>query len=127
MKNLSRPILVATIAVVLAASASIPSDAARRVVNGQWSVVIYTLVGDCDRSLRYSVRVIDGQVQADDQSYQVSGRVTPKGEIRVMVAEGGRSASGFGRLSADSGRGQWRTSTGQCSGQWTAMRRPNAY
>jgi hypothetical protein len=127
MKNLSRPILVATIAVVLAASASIPSDAARRVVNGQWSVVIYTLVGDCDRSLRYSVRVIDGQVQADDQSYQVSGRVTPKGEIRVMVAEGGRSASGFGRLSADSGRGQWRTSTSQCSGQWTAMRRPNAY
>jgi len=106
MKNLSRPILVATIAVVLAASASIPSDAARRVVNGQWSVVIYTLVGDCDRSLRYSVRIIDGQVQADDQSYQVSGRVTPKGEIRVMVAEGGRSASGFGRLSADSGRGQ---------------------
>ena len=111
MKNFSRPILVATIAVVLAASASIPSNAASRAArtrayDGQWSVVIYTLVGDCDRSLRYSVRVIDGQVQADDQSYQVSGRVTPKGEIRVMVAEGGRSASGFGRLSADSGRGQ---------------------
>jgi hypothetical protein len=41
----------------------------------------------------------------------------------VTVAEGGRSASGVGRLSGNSGRGQWRTSTGECAGEWTAERR----
>jgi len=48
----------------------------------------------------------------------------PNGEIRVVVAEAGRSASGFGRLAGNNGRGEWRTSTGQCAGNWTAVRRP---
>jgi hypothetical protein len=105
-----------------------PSDAAQRVArtkafDGQWSVVIYTLQGDCDRSLRYSVRIMDGQVQADQQSYQVAGVVSPSGAIRVTVGEAGRSANGSGRLSGNNGRGQWRTSTGECAGQWMATRR----
>ena len=131
MKNVLRSILVATIAGLLVASASIPSDAARqaartRAFDGVWSVVIYTLYGDCDRSLRYSLRIADGRVLADEQSYQVAGLVAPNGIIRVVVAEGGRSASGVGKLSGNNGKGEWRTSTGQCAGQWTAVRRPNA-
>ncbi len=131
MRNILRLILVATIAGLLVASASIPSEAARRAArtrafDGVWSVVIYTLYGDCDRALRYSLRIEDGQVLADQQSYQVAGLVAPNGVIRVVVAEGGRSASGVGKLSDNSGRGEWRTSTGQCAGQWTAVRRPNA-
>ncbi len=130
MKNVLRPILVATIAGLLVVSASIPSEAARRTAHtrafdGVWSVVIYTLYGDCDRSLRYSLRIADGEVLADEQSYQVAGLVAPNGVIRVVVEEGGRSASGTGKLSGDNGRGEWRTSTGQCAGQWTAVRRPN--
>ena len=117
MKNVLRSILVATIAALLVASASIPSDAARRAArtrafDGVWSVVIYTLYGDCDRSLRYSLRIEDGQVLADEQSYQVAGLVAPNGVIRVVVAEGGRSASGVGKLSGNNGSGEWRTSTG---------------
>ncbi len=128
MKNALRSIFIAAVAALLVASASIPSDAAGRVArpskfDGQWSVVIYTLVCDCDRSLRYSLRIVDGRVQGEDQSYQVGGAVASSGAIRVVVAEGGRSASGTGRLSGTSGRGQWRTSTGQCAGQWTAVRR----
>jgi len=125
MKNFLRSIYIVTIAVLLVASASAPSDAARRTraFDGQWSVVIYTLRGDCDRSLRYSVRIVDGFVQADQQNYQVAGAVSANGTIRVTVAEGGRSASGFGRLSGNNGRGQWRTSTGECAGQWMATRR----
>jgi hypothetical protein len=132
MKNVFRSILVATIAALLVASASIPSDAASRAArttrafDGVWSVVIYTLYGDCDRSLRYSLRIADGQVLANEQSYQVAGLVAPNGIIRVVVAEGGRSASGSGKLSGNNGKGEWRTSTGQCAGQWTAVRRPNA-
>jgi len=49
------------------------------------------------------------------------------GAIRVTVAQGGQSASGAGRLSGNSGRGWWRTATGQCSGQWTAERHAANY
>jgi hypothetical protein len=128
MKNVLRSIFVATMTVLLVASASIPTDAAPRGArpskfDGQWSVVIYTLVGDCDRSLRYSLHIVDGQVQADDQGYQAAGLVAANGVIRVVVAEAGRSASGIGKLSGNNGRGEWHTSTGQCAGQWTAVRR----
>lgn len=91
--------------------------------DGRWSVVIYTLRGDCDRSLRYSLQIVNNRVLAEQQSYQVRGNVAAGGAIRVTVAEGGRSASGSGRLVGNVGRGKWRTSTGQCAGQWTAERR----
>jgi hypothetical protein len=133
MKNLLRAIFAVTFVAMLVMSASVPSNAVAAqaarpsAFDGRWSVVIYTLRGDCDRSLRYSLRIVDGQVQADEQSYQLAGKVTPNGEIRVVVAEAGRTASGTGRLIGNNGRGEWRTSTGQCAGQWTAMRRAADY
>ena len=66
---------------------------------------------------------IRDRVQAEEQNYQVAGAVVASGAIRVVVAEGGRSASGIGRLSGSNGRGTWSTSTGECAGQWTAVRR----
>ena len=129
MKNVLRSIVVAAVAALLVTSAGIPSDAVAAPVarasafDGDWSVVIYTLRGDCDRSLRYRIRIVGGRVQNEQASYQVAGLVSPSGAIRVVVAEGGRSASGQGRLSGNVGRGLWRTDTGQCSGQWTAERR----
>jgi len=129
MKNFMRSIFVVTIAALLLASTGVPSDAQSRraarpgAYDGQWSVVIYTIHGDCDRALRYSVHIVDGRVVADEQNYQIAGLVNPNGSIRVVVAEGGRSASGSGRLSGNNGRGLWHTDTGQCSGQWTAVRR----
>jgi hypothetical protein len=127
MKNFLRPIFAVILAALLVMSAGVPSDAVAGArpgaYDGNWSVVIYTLQGDCDRSLRYSLQIVDSQVQAGEQSYRAAGKVAPNGEIRVVVAEGGRTASGIGRLTGNSGRGQWRTSTGQCAGQWTAVRR----
>jgi len=123
MKSVSRSILALTIASTTI-GASVPSNAAgRSIYDGQWSVEILTQRGDCDRSLRYSLRIIDGHVQADDQRYQVEGAVAPSGAIRVVVAEAGRSASGIGHLTRDRGRGQWRTSTNECAGEWVAARR----
>ena len=125
MSHFLRPIFAVAFAALLVAGSSVPSDAvAGGAYDGNWSVVINTLRGDCDRSLRYSVRIIDSHVMAGEQSYQAAGRVSPDGEIRVVVAEGGRSASGIGRLAGNNGRGEWRTSTGQCAGSWTAVRRP---
>lgn len=128
MKKILQSIFVVTIAALLLAGASVPSDAARRpnAFDGEWSVVIYTLRGDCDRALRYSLRIVGSRVQSE-QSYQAAGSVSPSGAIRVIVAEGGRSASGSGRLAGNNGRGWWRTDTGSCSGQWTAERRAAAY
>ena len=103
---------------------AIPSAApAANSNDGIWSVTIFTRAGNCPSSLRYGVRVLGGRVYGDDQSYQVNGTVAANGATRVTVSEKGQSASGTGRLSGNRGAGLWRTSTGECSGQWTAERR----
>ena len=127
MKNFFRSILVVIIATLSVASASIPVDArAARPgsYDGTWSVVIYTLRGDCSSGLRYAVRIAGGRVFSEDANYRAAGAVGAGGAIRVTVAQGNTAASGFGRLTRDAGRGQWRTSSGRCSGEWTAERRP---
>jgi hypothetical protein len=111
---------MATAAVLVAA---IPFAARAANYDGAWSVTIMTQAGNCPSSLRYSVRVAKGRVYGDDQSYDVNGSVAPNGATRVTVSEKGQSASGTGRLSGNAGAGRWRTSTGECSGQWTAARR----
>ncbi|HXD14307.1 MAG TPA: hypothetical protein VNU65_09015 [Xanthobacteraceae bacterium] len=129
MRNFLRSIVTVAVVAVLGASASIAFAAARpnTAYDGVWSVMIYTQAGDCPQSLRYSVRIAGGRVLSDDQAYQVAGTVAPNGETRVVVAEHDRSASGVGRLSGNQGQGRWRTSTGECVGQWTAERRQYNY
>ena len=116
---------VATAAAIAAALVAATPFAARAAnfYDGLWSVTIYTQSGNCPSSLRYGVRVAGGRVLADGQSYQVNGTVAANGATRVTVSEQGQSASGTGRLSGNAGAGRWRTSTGQCAGQWTAARR----
>ena len=82
MKNILRSIFVVTIAALLVASASIPSEAARRAAgarsfDGVWSVVIYTLYGDCPRALRYSLLIYGGRVYSRDQSSKPTARPPP--------------------------------------------------
>ena len=109
-------------AAVLVAAIPLAARAASS-FDGMWSVTIITQAGNCPSSLRYGVRVVRGRVLADGQSYQVNGTVAPNGATRVTVSEQSQSASGTGRLSGNAGAGRWRTSTGQCAGQWTAERR----
>jgi hypothetical protein len=115
---------------LLAASSILPSDAAPRApltrdYDGIWSVQIITLRGDCNRAYRYPLRIVDGHVlKADnDPVYQIAGAVGRGGAIGVTVSGGGKSATGYGRLSRKYGKGSWRASSGECSGQWTAERR----
>jgi len=130
MKSFMRPILVAMIAagLVTGASMSVNAIAApaphQGAYDGQWSVVIYTLRGDCDSALRYSLRIAGNRVFSEDPSYQVYGAVGAGGAISVTVARGNSAATGTGRLTRAAGRGVWHTSTDQCAGQWTAERRP---
>ena len=123
MRNFLQSIVATAFAAMLIAGASVPTDAvAAGNFDGSWSVVINTLRGDCGSSLRYGVRIVGGHVVGQDGGYSVAGAVAPSGAIRVTVAEGGRSANGVGRLVGNNGSGVWRTSTGECSGQWAAAR-----
>ena len=122
MRKLGGVVTAAAIAAALVATIPFAARAANS-YDGNWTVTIMTQSGNCPSSLRYGVRVARGRVYADGQSYQVNGTVAPNGATRVTVSEQGQSASGTGRLSGNAGAGRWRTSTGQCAGQWTAERR----
>ena len=128
MRNFLRSIFATALFALLAASGVVSTDAFAAPkahggnFDGSWSVVINTLRGDCGSGLRYGVRIIGGRVVGENGGYSVGGAVAPSGAIRVVVAEGGRSASGTGRLSGNSGSGVWRTSTGECYGNWAAAR-----
>jgi hypothetical protein len=126
MSNFLRSAFVGGIAALALAGVVAPSTASAQRMSpfdGRWSVVINTLRGDCGNALRYGVRIVGGRVVGEESNYQVAGAVAPNGGIRVTVAEAGRSASGEGKLAGNAGRGIWRTSTGECSGSWTAVRR----
>ena len=128
MRNFLRSIFATALVALLAASGVVSTDAFAAPkayggnFDGSWSVVINTLRGDCGSGLRYGVRIVGGRVVGENGGYSVAGAVAPSGAIRVVVAEGGRSASGTGRLSGNSGSGVWRTSTGECYGNWAAAR-----
>ena len=128
MRNFLRSIFATALVALLAASGVVSTDAFAAPMahggnfDGSWSVVINTLRGDCGSGLRYGVRIVGGRVVGENGGYSVGGAVAPSGAIRVVVAEGGRSASGTGRLSGNSGSGVWRTSTGECYGNWAAAR-----
>ena len=129
MNALSRLLVAPTLTAALLLVCT-PTNAARRVgvspYDGTWSVAIYTLRGDCG-SVRVAARIVGGHVYSMDQSYQANGAVGANGVIRVAVAGFGRSASGFGRLSHNSGAGRWWSSRGECSGSWSASRRAGYY
>jgi hypothetical protein len=97
---------------------------ARTPFDGRWSVSIITNAGACDRGYRYRLNIENGQISYDDPAVQVSGQVTPRGQVQVMLRAGGQQAAGTGRLSRDYGEGQWsgQSAAGQCSGVWQAER-----
>ena len=132
MKRIFGASLAIAVAALMAAASIMPSDAAPRrraaltnAYDGIWSVSVVTVYGDCDRGYRYPLRIVDGHVLKadDDPAYAVGGAVGRGGVIGVTVVGGGQSATGYGRLARNVGRGVWRTSNGRCSGQWTAERR----
>jgi hypothetical protein len=93
--------------------------------DGAWSVSVITDAGSCDRGYRYALRIADGRIYYDNPNFDVSGSVTPRGQVQVVVRAGGQEAVGNGRLSRDYGEGVWsgRSSSSSCSGHWEAERR----
>jgi hypothetical protein len=111
---------------LVAASAIIATTSSYAVpgYDGLWSVSIITEKGTCDRGYRYPVRISNGQLaNAGDVAVNIAGKVMPTGAVTVMVSAAGKNANGTGRLSGNLGEGSW--SGGDCSGTWTAERRPS--
>ncbi len=115
---------LATLAIGTAAVIGASMAKAAPAYDGNWSVLIITEKGDCDRGYRYPVKISNGKVgYAGEASFSVKGEVSDKGAITVVVSRGDKSARGAGTLSGASGSGAWKTGSGECSGQWTAERR----
>ena len=94
--------------------------------DGNWSVLIVTNSGPCDRGYRYGLSIRGGRVfYQGSLAVNVDGQVSGNGFVRVRVSAGSQGATGVGRLSRDYGEGSWRGdgSAGSCSGTWTAERR----
>jgi len=123
--SLAAGLVVAGLA--LATSVLAPAPAlARSAFDGQWSVLIVTNSGPCDRAYRYGLSIQNGAViYQGSAAVNVAGRVANNGSVRVRVWSGGQGASGSGRLSRSAGRGTWRGtgSMGTCKGVWSAERR----
>jgi hypothetical protein len=94
--------------------------------DGDWSVLIMTQSGGCDRAYRYGVRISNGDVVYDGGGpIDLQGHVYSNGVTRVTVSGAGQQAEGRGRLSRTLGTGTWsgQGSLGSCAGTWQAERR----
>lgn len=109
-----------TAAVMLATAARAGSA-----FDGAWRVTIITQSGNCDPAYSYPVKVEGGRVSySGDGSFDISGHVGDAGAVSVTIARGDQKASGSGKLSANSGSGQWsgKSASTSCSGRWEATR-----
>ena len=78
----------------------IPPAPVATAFDGDWSVVIMTQSGGCDRAYRYGVRISNGDVVYDGGGpVDLQGHVFSNGSVRVRVAGAGQEANGQGRLS----------------------------
>jgi hypothetical protein len=96
---------------------------ARTSYDGAWNLVFFTQRGSCDPTYTFTVNVADGIV-SHPNLMKFSGHVARSGAVRASVTVHEKHASGSGRLTGDSGRGNWTGRAGgeRCSGYWTAQR-----
>src|ERR1700739_4119990 len=81
---------------------------ARTAFDGNWSVVIVTDRGACDRASRYGGRIVDGYISPEASGFDLRGHVAPNGTLRAVISAGDESATGVGRLTRTTGTGVWR-------------------
>jgi len=98
---------------------------AQQQFNGQWSVLVVTEQGDCDKAYRYPVAIENGRVRyAGEAAFSINGQVARSGAVQGTIAGGGNRAAVRGRLSGGVGSGTWTLSGGRsCSGTWSEEKR----
>jgi hypothetical protein len=118
-------LLRAGVLAVLCVAALPEIASAQRAYDGNWSVLIVTQQGNCDRAYRYGVAIRSGSVVYDGGVVNFTGRVAANGAVSVRVSSGSAVANGTGRLNRTAGQGRWsgQSSGSRCAGYWTAERR----
>ena len=117
--------------IVLAAGAAIalmaaPDRASAASFEGNWSLLVITESGTCDRAYRYPIKVQSGQIHyTGEAGIDIHGNVGQDGKINASVRRGDQGATGSGQLTQTAGTGNWagRSATGACNGRWEAERR----
>lgn len=92
--------------------------------DGNWSVIVYTRNGPCDRAYRLSGQIINGAIVYSGIGASIAGSVRPNGAASLRVSSGGSYAVASGHMTPTHGSGSWygRTAQGRCSGSWSAAR-----
>ncbi len=98
---------------------------AQQQFNGQWSVLVVTERGECDKAYRYPIAIENGRVRyAGEGTFTINGQVARNGAVQGSIAGGSHRADVRGRLSGAAGSGTWTISGGRsCSGSWSADKR----
>jgi hypothetical protein len=112
---------------MLAASGFAASGAAAQSArfDGNWSVLVLTEKGECNRVYRFPIVIEDGQARyGGAEGVAVTGSVASNGAVRGSIGAGGASVNVSGRLAGAAGGGTW-TAGGfrTCSGRWEAEKR----
>jgi len=121
-----RVMTIALLAAGLLGSASVGHSAVAAGHDGNWTVLVITEKGDCDRAYRYSVNVQNGQLKYQGEAaVNMAGTVAGNGAVKVSIRLGEKGANGVGRLSGNAGTGTWRgaAANSTCAGRWEAERR----
>jgi len=92
--------------------------------DGQWSVVVYTSIGPCDASYRFSGQIVNGEISYAYGSLEVTGHVEASGATSVRVTTGSAHGEAHGHTTATHGSGTWSGDgpDGRCAGTWIATR-----
>ena len=119
---MKKPLLYMTAAVSLVALTS--AAQAHSTYDGPWNLLFVTQRGACDPTYNFSVNITDGII-THPNLVRFRGYVARSGAARASVTVHDKYASGSGRLSSNSCRGNWSGYSGggaRCSGYWTAQR-----
>jgi hypothetical protein len=92
--------------------------------DGRWNVRLVTESGTCDSSYNQTVAIENGRVRplAGGSATAISGGVGTDGNVALTIYKSIAKADASGRLSAQSGGGNWKLAMLGCTGRWTASR-----
>jgi len=93
--------------------------------DGPWSVAVYTTMGSCQPSTRFSGQIVNGEISYAYGSPEVVGRVEASGATKVNVTYGDARGEAHGVMTATQGSGTWSgdSPNGRCAGTWDASRK----
>jgi hypothetical protein len=125
MRRIVNRVVFATLLLGSVVYGALPAAAAA-IQDGNWTVMIVTEKGNCDRGYSYDVTIANGHVSYQGAApVNLNGTVASNGAVNVSIKLGDNGAVGRGHLSAKNGAGTWHGAgaNGSCGGRWEAVRR----